>query len=92
MTECTFDRRQAEQLRQVVAQSDWTGTPAELHTILIETVETEIPSPAHLGRWLRRNEPTLWWDFGVRVRFSRTDRARYVHLSRRGWLKALNRW
>jgi hypothetical protein len=33
--------------------------------------------------WLRRHEPTLWWTYGVSIRFSRTGRKRVVHLSRR---------
>ena len=83
MIDCILDRRHAERLSFVVAEREWSGTAWELHQVLTHAAGPDLPSPVHLGRWLRRNEPTLWWDYGVRVKFSRTGLKRQVHLSRR---------
>lgn len=73
-------RAVGEHLRLLVAECSWSGTVTELAAALNAP---RIFAPPHLAVWLRRHEPTLWWTFGVYVRFSRTGRKRLVHLSRR---------
>jgi hypothetical protein len=74
----------AVRLQQLIARSKWTGTTFELHRWLTYDGAEDVPPPAHLGRWLHRNEPTLWWDYGVTVNFSRSGYERLLQLSRRG--------
>ena len=66
----------------VQREIEWHGTMSELAALLHSANDT-LPVPARLAIWLRRHEPTLWWDHGVRVRFSRTGKRRTVHLSLR---------
>jgi hypothetical protein len=82
MTDQPYVRRMADELRLISLQ-DWIGTTVALLNILTESGLTHLPSAVHLGRWLRGNEPTLWWDYGVRIEFSRSGEKRQVHLSRR---------
>ena len=83
MFDQSFDRRHGKRLQQVVGDTKWIGTPQELYSLLARAGGLELPSPAHLGRWLRRCEPILWWDYRLRVEFSRTGVKRKVRLSRR---------
>ena len=95
MIERRFGQRFAEQLRTLAVESEWTGTTGELHAALIDSgLSEDLPTPPHLGRWLRRSEPTLWWDYGIRVKFSRTGVKRQVHLSRRevNLIDRIRRW
>ena len=73
----------AEQIRALIEQQQWAGTVSELAATLADTNSTVRLSPIHLAIWLRRQEPTLWWTYGISVRFSRTGRGRLVHLARR---------
>src|SRR5436190_17770610 len=73
----------ADELRQIVALHEWTGKVTDLVMAPNQAGTATAPSAAHLAIWLRRKEPTLWWDYGVRVRFSRTGKQRRVHLSRK---------
>jgi hypothetical protein len=71
----------------VQREIEWHGTMSELAALLHSANDT-LPVPARLAIWLRRHEPTLWWDHGVRIRFSRTGQQRRVHISRRDQLLA----
>jgi hypothetical protein len=81
--ESNVGRTVSQQLRLMVEQRDWCGTIADLAALLADSGIAALPAP-HLGRWLRRNEPTLWWDYGVTVTFSRSGYERLLQLSRRG--------
>jgi hypothetical protein len=70
-----------EQLRSIVDQQEWTGTLSEL-VLRLQQPPSEMRFPVRLGRWLRRNEPTLWWDYGVGIHFSRTKDRRRIRLVR----------
>ena len=72
-----------EQIRGLLDGDNWSGTITDLAASLGQLGDSTPQSPAHLAIWLRRHEPTLWWDHGVRVRFSRTGKNRTVHLSLR---------
>jgi hypothetical protein len=63
-------------------QGNWNGTVTALAAAL-ELDQIAPKGAPHLAMWLRRHEPTLWWTYGVSIRFSRTGRKRVVHLSRR---------
>jgi hypothetical protein len=71
----------AKQIRSLIDGEPWAGTVTQLAASLGEFSGSPAPSAAHLAIWLRRHEPTLWWDHGVQVRFSRTGKCRLVHLS-----------
>lgn len=73
--------RPAQQLRALIDGGTWSGTVTDLAASLGQLANSPAPSAAHLAIWLRRHEPTLWWFYGVRVRFSRTGSCRTVHLS-----------
>src|SRR4051794_38828418 len=60
---------------------EWSGTVTKLARALGQLGNFPAPCAAHLAIWLRRHEPTLWWSYGVRVRFSRTSEDRTVHFS-----------
>ena len=83
MSELILSRLLAQQLRQIVDKREWSGTITELAGMFSQSTFGDARTPARLGSWLRRNEPTLWWDYGVLVRFSRTGEERSVRLSRR---------
>jgi hypothetical protein len=70
-------------LRGLVNEREWVGTVGELVVALKCAHSADSISPARFAIWLRRHEPTLWWDYGLRVGFSRTGQQRIVHLSRR---------
>jgi hypothetical protein len=70
-------------IRALLDGHEWAGTVTDLAASLGQFSGTTAPSTARLAIWLRRHEPTLWWDHGVRVRFSRTGKCRRVHLSLR---------
>jgi hypothetical protein len=73
-------------LRVLLEDQHWTGTVTELTTALAKSMNGPGPPPAHLAIWLRRHEPSLWWEHGISVRFSRNGKRRVVHLARReGW-------
>src|ERR1019366_8042139 len=68
-------------LRALLDGHEWAGNVTDLAASLGQLSGAAAPSAAHLAIWLRRHEPTLWWDHGVRVSFSRTGQCRTVHLS-----------
>jgi hypothetical protein len=71
----------ASQLQRLVKrEGDWEGTVSNLAATLDDSDATASKRAPHLGSWLRQHEPTLWWDYGVHVRFSRTGRQRLVRL------------
>ena len=76
------------QIRALLDGHEWAGTVTDLAASLGQLSGSATPSAAHLAIWLRRHEPTLWWDYGVRVLFSRTGQQRLVHISRRDQLLA----
>jgi hypothetical protein len=78
----------ASDIQLLIDSERWAGTVTQLAASLGQLAGTPAPSAAHLAIWLRRHEPTLWWDHGVRVRFSRTGQQRLVHISRRNQLLA----
>jgi hypothetical protein len=78
----------AQDIRSLIDGEPWAGTVTQLAASLAQLSETAVPSAAHLAIWLRRHEPTLWWDHGVRICFSRTGEQRRVHISRRSQLLA----
>jgi hypothetical protein len=88
VAERSLDRLLAQQLRLLVEKREWSGTTSELAEMFSHSAFGHARFPARLGRWLRRNEATLWWEHGVRVEFSRTGDERQVHLSRREKLVA----
>ena len=73
----------AQQIRALLDGNEWAGTVTDLAASLGQLSGAAAPSAAQLAIWLRRHEPTLWWDHGIRVRFSRTGQCRTVHLSLR---------
>jgi hypothetical protein len=75
-------------LRELVNEQNWAGTTSQLAAALKRADSATSIAAPRLAIWLRQHEPTLWWDFGVRVRFSRTGLRRLVHLSRRDQLSA----
>ena len=84
-----FMLQYAQRIQELVATQEWSGPASDLAAELSLAPEVQSPSAPRLAIWLRRNEPTLWWDYGIRVRFSRTGRQRLVHLSRRDQLSAV---
>lgn len=70
-------------IRALLDGHEWAGTVTDLAASLGQFSGATAPSAAHLAIWLRRHEPTLWWEHGVRVHFSRTGKCRRVHLSLR---------
>jgi len=71
-----------EQIRLAIAEQSWSGTLTQLP----QRYGREPGTVLHRHNsacGLRNHEPTLWWDYGVSVRFSRTGRRRSVHLSPR---------
>src|ERR1017187_659683 len=72
-----------QQIRSLLDGHEWAGTVTDLAASLGQLSGAAAPSAAHLAICLRRHEPTLWWEYGVRVRFSRTGQCRTVHLSLR---------
>jgi hypothetical protein len=70
-------------IRALLDGHEWAGTVTDLAASLGQFSGTTAPSATRLAIWLRRLEPTLWWDHRVRVRFSRTGKCRRVHLSLR---------
>lgn len=75
-------KKLAEVLRSLTTAHSWEGTVEDL-AIALSRSGAGTMSAAHLGIWLRRHEPTLWWDFALNMQFTRTGRSRLVHLSRR---------
>lgn len=73
----------ARQIRSLIEGEAWDGTVTDLAIALNQAMPETVISPPHLAIWLRRHEPTLWWEHGVRVHFSRTGKCRRVHLSLR---------
>ena len=73
----------AQQIRRLLDGHEWAGTITGLSASLGQFSGATAPSATHLAIWLRRHEPTLWWDYGIRVGFSRTGKRRTVHLSLR---------
>ena len=78
----------AKSLHELVSEQNWAGTTSQLAAALKRVDSATSIAAPRLAIWLRQHEPTLWWDFGVRVRFSRTGLRRLVHLSRRDQLSA----
>jgi hypothetical protein len=71
----------ASQLRTLIQRErTWQGTVTALAATLDDSDATASKSAPHLAIWLRQHEPTLWWDYGIQVRFTRTGRQRLVHL------------
>src|SRR4051812_15720021 len=70
-------------VRTLLDGHEWEGTVTDLGASLGQLAGSAAFSAAHLAIWLRRHEPTLWWEHGVRIRFSRTGKCRTVHLSLR---------
>src|SRR5690349_18236401 len=79
----TAVKPQVEEIKALLDVSEWTGTVTELATALKQAATRVQLSGPHLAVWLRRHEPSLWWDHGISVRFSRNGRRRLVHLARR---------
>ena len=74
----------ANELRNFVErEGNWRGTVSQLVAKLEPSDERVKNCAPSLAVWLRRHEPTLWWDYGVSIRFSRTGQRRLVHLSAR---------
>jgi len=88
MADVLLNRLLAQQLRLLVEKREWNGTAADLAAMFSQSALGDARFPVRLGRWLRRNEATLWWQHGVKVGFSRTSDKRLVHLSRRSKLVA----
>jgi len=88
MTDLILGRLLAQQLRLLVEKREWIGTVAELAAMFSQSSFGDARFPARLGRWLRRNEATMWWQHGVKIEFSRTSEKRRVRLSRREKLVA----
>jgi hypothetical protein len=78
----------AQNFRSLIDREPWVGTAAQLVASLGQIDGSIRPVASHLAIWLRRHEPTLWWDHGMRIRFSRTGHRRLVHISRRDPLLA----
>jgi hypothetical protein len=76
-------RLTADRIQSLVADQSWEGTITALARALVSPVDGWSPPAAHLAIWIRRHEPSLWWDHGISVRFSRNGRRRLVHLARR---------
>ena len=72
----------ARQVQALIGTNQWAGPVTKLAWLLSSSTDNQI-SPTRLAMWLRHNEPTLWWRYGVCIRFSRTGRQRLVHLARR---------
>jgi hypothetical protein len=77
-----------QDVRSLIDREPWVGTAAQLVASLGQIDGSIGPTAAHIAIWLRRHEPTLWWDHGIRVRFSRTGQQRLVHISLRDPLLA----
>ncbi len=75
-------------LRELVNEQNWAGTTSQLAAALKRADSATSIAAPRLAIWLRQHEPTLWWKYGVCVRFSRTGLQRLVHLSRRDQLSA----
>jgi hypothetical protein len=74
----------AAQLRTLIQRDvTWRGTITALAETLDDSDKTASKTAPHLSIWLRQHEPTLWWDYGIQVRFTRTGRQRLVHLQLR---------
>ena len=74
----------AAQLQSLVQrEGNWQGTVTALAATLDGSNETASKRAPHLSIWLRQHEPTLWWDYGIHIRFTRTGRQRLVHLESR---------
>src|SRR6266481_8531247 len=78
----------AKTLRELVNEQNWAGTTSQLAAALKRADSATSIAAPRLAIWLRQHEPTLWWKYGVCVRFSRTGLQRLVHLSRRDQLSA----
>jgi hypothetical protein len=74
---------------QSLAQSEaWTGTASQLAAALNSSGLSITAS--RLSVRLRNLEPTLWWDHGLSISFSRTGEQRLIHLAIRNSLRAHN--
>ena len=68
----------------------WTGTASQLAAALNAAGLSPSTTAARLSVQLRNREPTLWWDHGLSIRFSRTGEQRLIHLATREGLRGLH--
>ena len=68
----------------------WTGTASQLAAALNAAGLSPSTTAARLSIRLRNLEPTLWWDHGLSIRFSRTGEQRLIHLVTREGLRGQN--
>ena len=77
----------ASTLQSLAYSEAWTGTASQLATALNASGLNPSITAARLSIQLRNLEPTLWWDHGLSIRFSRTGEQRLIHLAKRGKLR-----
>ena len=78
----------ASTLQSLAHPDTWTGTASQLAAALNSSGLSITAS--RLSVRLRNLEPTLWWDHGLSIRFSRTGEQRLIHLAIRDSLRAHN--
>jgi hypothetical protein len=77
----------ASTLQSLAQPEVWTGTATQLAAALNAAGLSPSTTAARLSIRLRNLEPTLWWDHGLSIRFSRTGEQRLIHLATREGLR-----
>ena len=76
----------ASALQAITHPNSWTGTASQLAAALNSSGLSITAS--RLSVRLHNLEPTLWWDHGLSISFSRTGEQRLIHLAKREGLRA----
>ena len=80
----------ASTLQSLAHPDTWTGTASQLAAALNSSGLSPSITASRLSVRLRNLEPTLWWDHGLSISFSRTGEQRLIHLAIRDSLRAHN--
>ena len=74
-------------LKSLAHAEVWTGTASQLAAALNASGLSPSITASRLSVQLRNLEPTLWWNHGLSIRFSRTGEQRLIHLATREGLR-----